>query len=246
MYYYIMDSPKDAAEKKAQEKIKDYLGLLGIAGETVLVSPARSAEELTNMGLEKKYSTIVAVGGDRLVNKIASLIQGTDIVLGVIPINASPIIQNIIGTNDIKQACENLRFRKLKEVNLAHIEPNKYYLTDALIINEKPFNTQITIDDFYFEAQATEINVDANLNLVIQDEATNNGFMKKLFGFLGGKETQKNISSFHGKKIRINTSELLPVIVDGEIVAKTPIAVKIKQKALKIIIARDKIVETKE
>lgn len=242
-----MDSPKNPSDKKTQEKIKDYLGLLGIAGETVLVSPARSAEELTSMGLEKKYSTIVAIGGDRLVNKIATLIQGTDTVLGVIPIEASEIIQNLIGTNDIKQACENLRFRKLKEVNLAHIEPNKYYLTDALIINDKPFNAQVTIDDFYFEAQATEINVDANLNLTIKDQPAQNGFMQKLFGFLGGKENQvNNISSFHGKKIKINTSELLPVIIDAEIVAKTPIAVKIKQKALKIITGRDKIIETKE
>ena len=68
MYYYIMDSPKNISEKRTQEKIKNILGLLGITGETVTVTPARSIEELTNMGLAKKYSTIVAVGGDRWYN----------------------------------------------------------------------------------------------------------------------------------------------------------------------------------
>jgi diacylglycerol kinase family enzyme len=89
MYYYIFESAKNTSQKNLHEKIKDYLGFLGIAGETMTVSPARSVEELTQMGIEKKYSTIVAVGGDVLINKIASLIQGTEIVLGIIPIEAS-------------------------------------------------------------------------------------------------------------------------------------------------------------
>jgi len=237
-----MDSPKDSGQKREQEKIKDALGFLGIAGETVTVSPARTIEELTNMGLAKKYSTIVAVGGDRLVNKIAAMLQEKDHVLGVIPVNASAEICNLIGTSDIKTACENLRFRKVKNVDLSYIEPNKYFLTNINIISNKPLNCQIEIDSCEFKATATNIVLEPNLTLHLQDESLSGGTFKKAINWIFGKKSQDNNTSiFKGKRIKIDTSESLPVLIDGEVIAKTPIVARVKPKVLKIIAGRDKM-----
>lgn len=242
MYYYIMDSPKNSSQKREQEKIKDALGFLGIAGETVTVSPARTVEELTNMGLAKKYSTIVAVGGDRLVNKIAAMLQEKDHVLGVIPLDASAEICNLIGTNNVKTACENLRFRKVKNVDLSYIEPNKYFLTNINIISSKPLNCQIEVDSCDFKATATSIILEPDLTLNLQDTSLAGGAFKKAFNWLFGQKTEdKNTSIFKGKRIKIDTSESLPVLVDSEVIAKTPIVVRVKPKVLKIISGRDKI-----
>lgn len=246
MYYYIFESAKNASQKNLQEKIKDYLGFLGIAGETVTVSPARSVEELTQMGLDKKYSTIVAVGGDILINKIASRIQGTEIVLGIIPINASELICKKIGAYDYKTACENLRYRRTKQLDLAFIEPNKYFLTSANIITNKATPCTMEIDDCQISSTFTQIAISSNLTLMIIDETRDNNFFAKTLNWLSGKETpESNISILKGKKIKINTTESLPVLINDEIVAKTPISVRTKFKALKIIVERDKIEKTK-
>lgn len=237
-----MDSPKNSSQKREQEKIKDALGFLGIAGETVTVSPARTVEELTNMGLAKKYSTIVAVGGDRLVNKIASMLQEKDHVLGIIPIEASTEICNLIGTDDIKTACENLRFRKVKNVDLSYIEPNKYFLTNINIDSSKPLNCHIEIDNCEFKATATSIILEPDLTLNLQDDSLSAGVFKKSINWLFGKKSDNNNTSiFKGRRVKIDTSESLPVLIDGEVIAKTPIVARIKPKVLKIIAGRDKM-----
>lgn len=246
MYYYIFESAKNTSQKNLHEKIKDYLGFLGIAGETMTVSPARSVEELTQMGIEKKYSTIVAVGGDVLINKIASLIQGTEIVLGIIPIEASEQINKKIGAFDYKTACDNLRYRRTKLLDLAFIEPNKYYLTSANIITNKATPCTIEVDDCHINTNFTQIAISANLTIMIIDETQDGNFLTKAWGWLSGKEApESNVSILKGKKIKINTTESIPVLINSEVVAKTPISVRTKFRALKIIVERDKIEKTK-
>ncbi len=246
MYYYIFESAKNSSQKGLQEKIKDYLGFLGIAGETVTVSPARSVEELTQMGLDKKYSTIVAVGGDVLINKVASLIQGTETVLGIIPIDASELISKKIGAYEYKSACENLRYRRTKLLDLAFIEPNKYFLTSANIVTNKATPCTIEIDDCRISTNFTQIAISSNLTLMIMDETQDDSLFTKTLNWLAGRETpQSNISILKGKKIKIHTTESLPVLINDEVVAKTPISVRTKFRALKIIVERDKIEKTK-
>lgn len=244
MYYYIMDTPKNISQRRTQEKIKDILGFLGIAGETVTVSPARSVEELTNMGLAKKYSTIVAVGGDLLINKIASVLQEKETVLGIIPLGASPIIHQVIGTDNLKTACESLRYRRIKNIDLAYIEPNKYFLTKAEIKSEKPLICQIEVDNCEFRSTATQIELSADLTLMIKDETLNPGPLGHAWDWLWGKKTvEPGISIFKGRRIRIEPLESLPVSVGEEIIAKTPIIARLKPRVLKIIISRDKMEE---
>lgn len=244
MYYYIMDAPKNIGQKRQQEKIKDMLGFLGIAGETVTISPARTVEELTNMGLVKKYSTIVAIGGDRLINKIASMLQEKEQVLGIIPMDTSEIIHDLIGTNDIKIACESLRFRKVKNIDLAYIEPNKYFLTKINIASDKPLNCHIEVDTCEFKATATDISLNPNLTLTMEDKSLDASSVSHAWNWLIGKKTPASyLSIFKGKRIKIDTAQSLPVFVDSEIIAKTPIVARIKPKVLKIINSRDRMEE---
>lgn len=235
MYYYIFDSPKNRNQRNQQERIKNILGFLGITGEIAKISPARTVEELTTMGLEKGYSTIVAVGADELVNQVGSLVARTEAVLGIIPIEASSDIINLIGTSDIKTACEILQKRPLRYIDMARIEPAMRFLTKASINSSKLLQIQAEINDFYLETQATKILIDYNLGIHFIDESRKEGWWQSFFGFDSKKNSNNKYSFFAAKKLRLRTHEIVPIKIGNIIIAKTPIAAEREKRALKII-----------
>lgn len=247
MYYYIMEP---AGRKTAvwQEKIKDILGDLGIAGETVMPSSARTIEELASLGVVKGYSTIVAVGSEKIANKVASAIinhkDNKDTVLGVVPDNFNSAIAQKIGVKDVKEACEALKFRKLQTVDACLVEPNKYFLTFATIENPRTFEIYLTLDTVKAGLPCHKITIKPGLKIIIDDFAQTRPAAKKIFGWLFGKKEEKDIYSsfFHSQKIRIDViGKTLPVKADDEIIAKTPIICHNRPRALKLIVGRDTI-----
>ena len=246
----------EAADKKGllwQEKIKNTLGDLGIAGETVVPTPARTIEELTNLGIIKGYSTIVAVGSEKLVNTVATTIidhkEANDVVLGVVPEDNTSLIAKKIGVNEDKNACQTLKFRKLSTFDVALIEPNHYFITEAEITSTKTVQAYLSTPHIKALVSFNKITIRPGLEIEIHD---NSGKRKggNFFGWLTGssKKVEKDIyySYITAKKMKIEAiNTILAAKVENEVIAKTPIVCQTKPKALKIIIARDTI-ETKE
>lgn len=234
MYYYIFQTPKKYSENKLHERIKNILTVLGISGETTLVSPARNATELALMGVEKGYSTIVAIGADEIINEVASSIFGSGAVLGIIPIEASNDIHNLIGTNDVKKSCEALKKRKIKIINMGYIEPDINFLTKVIIKSNKILSIQAEINNFYFETSADKIVIDHNLGVDLYTYK-DKGFLDNFLSFFSEKESIKHHSHFNTHRLRLRTHEIIPVKIGNLIVSKTPIVAYRRPKALKII-----------
>jgi len=245
MYYYIME-PAGKKGTAWQEKVKNILGDLGIAGETVMPSPARTIEELASLGIVKGYSTIVAVGTEKLVDKVVTAIinqkGNKDVVLGIIPQNYDSAIAQKIHISNLKDACHTLKYRKLQTIGICFIEPNKYFLTEAIIDSNRPIETYITIDQMKAGLPFNKIIIKPGLKIEVEDNSTTTG-QKKIFNWLFGRREPDIYSSFFKtKKIRIETLDTsIPVKVDDEVIAKTPIVCHNRSRALKIIVARDMI-----
>jgi len=241
MYYYILEQPKSRNVQVAQDKIKNILENVGIAGEIVTVSPARTTEELVEMGLFKQYNTIVAVGSDRHINKIATGLRHKNCAMGIIPINTSDLIYKLIGTTDLKEACENLKFRRLREINMGLIEPNKYFITQAEIQTNVSREATVTIinpgsDSYQAESTFSEIIISRSLYIFISDKYKDSNFLKNTWNWFTGNKTEESVSSIlRGKKIKIETNEPMPVTMDGEIIAKTPIVAALLPRVLNVI-----------
>lgn len=241
MYYYILESPPTRAIRQTHQRLRDILTNLGIAGEMVAASPARTPEELCEMGLEKGYSTIVAVGGDHFINQVARAI-GDEAVLGVIPIDASEQVTELIGVSSIKDAAESLKQRRLSEVSTVVAEPDTKIFLDAVIQPSQLAKVSLVIDNRYRAyAYFNKITIDRSLNVRV--ESIHLLEAKKVLGiFKVGGETLRSESLFHGRSVRIVTEPDLPVTVAGMPIGRTPLQLKLVPNSLKVITRRGTIV----
>lgn len=251
MYYYIIEPPKGKIIFRP-EKIKDILGDLGIAGETVSPNAARSIEELAHLGIVKGYSTIVAVGSESLVNRVTTVLatekSAQNTVLGIIPDNFESALARKIGVSDLRSACNSLKLRKLQTVDVCLIEPNKYFLTEAIVENPHRDSLFFSIENLKGKALVNKVHIRPGLKVYFHDPSFEGGTGKKFFQWLFGKKEKDIYSSFfHSKKIRFEGEKHnLSIRVSGEIVAKTPATFVNRQKILKIIVARDTIKQEKK
>lgn len=240
MYYYIMEPPTSRAVRQTYQKLRDLLTNLGIAGEMVAASPARSPEELTMMGLERGYGTVVAVGGDAFVNQIARAIIG-QAVLGVIPIGEASQIAEIIGTDNIRTAAEFLKFRRLSTINTVVADPDVLIFLDAVITPPKLAKVNFVIDGklrgyCYFD----QLTITRNLEIRISSSYTIES--KKFLGiFSSGGKVIKSESLFRGKNVRLITDPDLSLLVGRQPIAQTPIQLRLNPNSLKVITKRGSI-----
>ncbi len=186
------------------------------------------------MGVEKGYSTIVAVGSDEVINEVASSICDSGAVLGVIPIDASSDIVNLVGAKDIKNCCESLKKRRLKTINMGYIEPNINFLTKVEISSKKRLSVQAEINEYYFETSADKVIIDHNLGVDLFNYKEK-GFIENFLGFFGSNDNIQYHSHFNAERLRLRTHEIIPVKIGSASVAKTPIVAYKRPRALKII-----------
>ena len=247
MYYYIFEAPKSSQERTYFEKIRDFARDFGIAGEITQASPARNPEELTQIGLNKNYTTIVAIGGDAHINKVVSAVLNLKpelpIALGIISTNPNSMLFEKWGFKHPEEACEMLKFRKLERYNVGLVEPNHYFLTSIKIEPKKSTRIYLEVDHWLAEAIVDRVEISGNLYILLERYLKQTGFVASTFSWLLGK-TEENVdrSIFKAKIIKIISSESLPVTIDDQVIARTPINIYRKLNALNIITKRDKII----
>jgi len=248
MYYYIFDIKK--CKKRSQvEQIKDYLGELGISGEFTYPTSAQTAEELAELGLKKKYSTIVAVGGDDIINSVANVMTGRDEAMGAIPLLASDALSGMLGVRNWHEAAESLRFRKISQVNIGKTGNNKHFLTYVTLNINIPIEVTIEFKNFYLQSFVKNLIVSNHhpeikklhndyLDIALQGTPKLSIF-DKFKSLLSAKNTgDKDISLLRARSIRIFTKTPAPILLDNKIICKTPQLLETSDELLKIIVAR--------
>jgi diacylglycerol kinase (ATP) len=133
MYYYIINPASGGGKiNKVQEKLKERLKELGIAGEFAKSTGPGDIARLTKMAIDRNYKTIVAVGGDGTINEIINSIGVARVALGIIPMGSCNELANMLGIADWQTACNILAARKVEEVDLGLIN-DKLFVTAASI-----------------------------------------------------------------------------------------------------------------
>ncbi len=244
MYYYIVDPPRGTPTAKIAQRLQDLITPMGISGEIGIANPARSAEELAYMGIDKGFTTLVAVGGEELVNTLATILINESrekIAFGIIPIDAGALVADMIGVpnNDMRLAAEVIKQRHLELVDVVQIAAKRFMLTEAFIVAPRTIKVTLDIDQkskVELEADVAHLSHDLVLTL---DVKRPQGFMHKTLSMMGMNKKEDYLTSqFHGKQIRIQAHEPLPVMIANQVVAKTPTTFTKLPAALKLITAR--------
>jgi len=245
VYFYVMESPTSPRIRRLEEQILTTIRGYGISGEVVLANPARPARELARAGLSKGYATIVAIGGDRVINDVAAAVQGTRASMGIIPIDAHPRIPQLIGSLDPLIACEALRRQEVVYTDIAFIDPGYYFLTDIQVEQANEFPIRAHIDDVIVETTITRLTLNGDGHLELLNDRQGRSLISQFATrFTGKPAPAPNISSFQGQYIKIETSRAFSVTSGGRTVAKTPFVAAVKPNALKLIVKRGTVRST--
>lgn len=246
MYYYIFDLKKCRKNSQVAE-IKNHLSALGISGEYTYPSAAYTTEELIELGLSKKYNTIVGIGGDELANKIATRLCGQSEAMGIIPLEASSDLLSLIGASGWKEAADNLRFRKIKEMRIGMAANGRGFITNVSLDLRAPTEVTVEFRDYMVQTRATKMMV-SNWNPKIQkidDDYLDisitsvgpgpKGFMAKLFGKNPVIEGQ---SLFRARSFRLFTSAQVPIVAYDHQLAKTPQLIESSDESIRLITSK--------
>lgn len=249
MYYYIFDI-KRFKKNSAIQEIRNYLSVLGISGEFTYPSAAYTTEELVQLGLSKKYNTIVVIGGDEIANKVSGILCGSDAAMGVIPLESSEDLKALVGAKTWKEACDNLRFRKISEIKIGKTANGAGFLTTLLLALKHP--TEITVEFKDYMAQAkvknflisnfstkiTKLGPDF-LDIVFQSIGKTESTLSRLSEILGIlKETDKSYSMLRARSMRLFTNSQIPLVSGKDIIAKTPQLIESSDENLRLIVGK--------
>lgn len=249
MYYYIFDLKKCRKHSQVAD-IKNYLASLGISGEFTYPSAAVTVEELVDLGLTKKYNTIVGIGGDEIANRIASRMCGQAEAMGLIPLEASRDLTHLIGTSNWKEAAENLRYRKITEMRIGQTANSGAFLTSLHLDLKSPTEVTLEFRDYLVQARATSVLISNfssdikkispdHLDIVMKNAGPKQtGVLAKLSGFFGGTDEKTGHSLFRARSLRLFTSSQINLLTDSYSVAKTPQLVESSDEDLRLITSK--------
>jgi YegS/Rv2252/BmrU family lipid kinase len=142
MYYYIINPAAGGGKiNKIQEKLKERLSELGIAGEFEKSTGTSDVGRLTKIAIGKGFKTIVAVGGDGTINEVINALgDKPNIALGIIPTGNTNELANLLGIHDWQSACAILAARKIEQVDLGLINNNVFVTSVSLGFDNIVFN----------------------------------------------------------------------------------------------------------
>lgn len=109
------------------DKVFKYLDLKLFEPKIVFTERQGHAIELTKKAVEDKFDIVVAVGGDGTINEIASILEGTELAMGIIPFGSG---------NGLARSL-NIPLRDIyaiKRLNNLH-----YHHIDSGILNDRKF-----------------------------------------------------------------------------------------------------------
>jgi diacylglycerol kinase family enzyme len=245
MYYYIFEPPQGPKEFERTAQIKSYLSELGIAGEMAAPQPGKTVEDLVQVALSKRYSTVVAVGGMEFINRIARALISYEAVLGIIPVTNDADVAELIGTSDWKIAAEQLKRRRWQHIQLGSMNGNVCFLTPASIQVPVGETVTLTTEDFSIQAAGPQqIKItplrdpESPVSGLLLDITGESKAKKGLLSLFKPQNTVPLTSHFTVKKLSVLTDKAQAVVVAGETLASTPVDCSTEAKGIRIIIAK--------
>ncbi len=254
-YFYLYDTyTSDRNHTNTLIRIENALTDLGIQGKVGRLTILKSTKDLIDTAIKDGADTIVAVGNDLTISKVATALVGKkqEITLGIIPIGGkNQFIAKLLGIPTDVLACHVLSSRIIEQIDLGKIN-SQYFIRSVTTVG-----APIIICDDQFtlalnQPHAIKIsNLDSwELNGQTKIANPKNKLLETVLiplpqkGFLGFSKKQLNQGSqliMESCKI-ISPGNPLPIVVDGERVLKTPVTIKIASQQIRVIVGKKRLI----
>ena len=242
MYLYIYDSFLN--NKKYSDllvKIEQRVTDLGIKGRIARLSILKNMKELIIDGLKDGVKTIVVIGDTKTFSKVINIVADLDITLGLIPINNNNKIARLLGIPPRVLACEILASRIIKRIDLGQV--NKYYFISKAHINNGL--VEINYGNFKIMPTTKENNITFYNFSDKQNFNPTDGILETVITpikstIFGKKLIKSTIFPFLNIKINSLYDEQAALLIDEQIIVKTPVRIKVIPKKLKVIVGSER------
>lgn len=247
MYYYISEPPIKSDEQRKVDEIKSILSTLGIAGEFATASPSKTVEEYLVSAFRKGFSTIVGIGHDELATKIASCLwfsQYERAVMGFIPLSISQTLAKMVGTSSIKESCELLRVRLIKDIDCLVLNQEVVAITDLRSSVQTKCSFRLRFKKIELTGSYTDLIAKPNGEVILFDrQFMATGHALPIWQRLWRNEQQPDLArtQFQANSWSLETIPSQSVMVGEAVLAETPLTVLRQIEALKFITKRAKL-----
>lgn len=244
MHFYLVDDfVSDKRYETELNRIESRLTEIGINGRMEKLTILKNVRELIDEAIQRGADTVVAVGDDRTISKMISLVARHAVPFGVIPIGPNQAIAGFLGIPEGVAACDTLSRRVIEEVDLGKVG-DRYFLTSL----DAPVSQYSLECDGQYRvsvANAEPLSV-KNFGAVGSRHNPRDGVLEAVIGsrhrggFSGLFRRPTEASVFPFRRLTITSETPLSLLLDGQTVIKTPVTVEATKRKLKVIVGRNR------
>ena len=251
MYYFIFEQPLTRKQSELAQQIEDQVVADGIAGELVVADAYTDIDQLLAAAHHKDFHTVVVVGSPRLANHVAARLIRYEMALGIIPWDAAPSLNELIGCSDWQSAVAAVKKRRWRYVALGRLGDQGVFLSEAnLEIKRSSEIIHLRTATYTALFNATRVSLccttrglkDHQVVFSCETVAPELTSWQKFWG----KRATGPYSKFALESFTLETETPLKIILDGEIIASTPVSVSTLPRAVRLIVARRRAVGSPE
>jgi diacylglycerol kinase family enzyme len=241
--YFYEHTLSERRHQTTMARIETRLTDLGLSGKIYRLGPMTRLDQAVRDELRKRPSTIIAVGGDALVNAIASFLADSDIPLGILPVEGEGVVASALGIS-IDEACKTLAARRIIRIDLGRTDTGRIFLGQLSVQAKDPviaFDNGLTArTDGAVEIQVANVLADSygyvGPLVSPEDGKLNTYLLKTHNGFLKKDISQ---SSFACTKVDFLSGPCRGTI-DGEASVEGVQSVSVWPQSLSVIVGKER------
>lgn len=243
MYYFIFEQPLTRKQSEVAQQIEDAVVAGGIAGELAVADVYTDIDGLLASAHHKGFQTVVVVGSARLANHVAARLIRYEMVLGIVPWEEAPSLAELTGTPDWQSAIPALKQRRWRYAALGRLGDQGVFLSRVILqIKRSSEIVRLRTTDYAVLFNATNVSLTCTAAGLKEHHVLFecHTVAPELSGWnrLWGKKVEGPFSRFTMEDFWLESEVTLPITLDSETIATTPVRVSTLSRAVRLIVAR--------
>jgi diacylglycerol kinase family enzyme len=245
VYCYIYDEcVQEKRHARVAEAVEQRLTDLGLNGKIVRLALFRDPDDAIRKEVRSGVKTVVVIGNDQTVHRVADVVVGTGVVLGLIPIGEPQVFAKLLGIPLGVAACDILAQRIVESLDAGIVNDHRFFTGVCM----QQVRAKVEIDGYHVVMQAPGSVEVRNLTAFIPETADDvgNPVDGKLDVLLStpvrhGWRKREHQSVVSTASCVLHTGKSTTAIADGvEMVADT-FTFRTERGALKVIVGRERL-----